>query len=125
MGIEVHEFPTDKADQAAKAVPILPDGMDITGFKDHVAQFVRDTLREDHGSSGFFGYARWILASSRMELEVETVTRPIVLRSIHHRFWWAFRVLASIVFLWFAMFAVVRPLTGMSDPAGVANPQKC
>lgn len=123
MGLEVYEFPTDKADQAAQKVPILPDEMDVTDFKNHVATFVRDTLRENHGGSGFIGYARWVISSSRMELEVETIEKPIILQSIQYKSWWAFRVLASIAFMWFAIYAVVHPLKGIDDPAGAANPK--
>ncbi len=124
MAVEVHEFPTDKANQAVEQTPMLPEGQNVTEFRQHVADFVRETLRRDYGSSGFWGYARWVLASSKMHLEVETLKRPIVLKSVHYRWWWGFRAIASIGFLAFGVYAVVQPLSGTKDPAGAANPPK-
>jgi hypothetical protein len=122
MEIEVQQFPTDKAAYAIGIVSPLPDGVDRDAFQNSVAQFVRDTLANDYGSSGFFGYARWILASSRMEYKVETMKYPIVLRPVQYRWWWGIRVVASIAMLWFGMYSMVAPLSGTVDPAGSSNP---
>ena len=120
---EVRDFPTDKANAAIGVVRPLPDGMTADDFKADVASFVKRTLAEEYGIGGL-GYAWWVLSSSRMEYPVETMKNPIVLRPVQHRWWWGIRVVLSIVFLWFGVYSQVSPLSGMTDPAGVANPPK-
>jgi len=116
---EVRDFPTDKANAAIGAARTLPDGMTADEFKADVARFVRATLAERYGG-GVIGYARWVLASSRMEYPIEGMKNPIVLRPVQYRWWWGIRVVLSIVFLWCGVYSQVSPLSGMTDPAGVA-----
>lgn len=120
---EVRDFPMDKANAAIVVVRPLPDGMTADEFKVDVARFVKRTLAEEYGGGGL-GYAWWVLSSSRMEYPVETMKHPIVLRPVQYRWWWGIRVVLSIVFLWYGVYSQVSPLSGMIDPAGVANPPK-
>ncbi len=111
MGIEVYQFPTDRGAAALREIAPLPDGMDAESMKTHVAEFVRDTLRREYGNAGFVGYARWIVASSRMEFSVETMTKPVILQPAQYRWWWAVRVLLCIVLLAFGVYTQLTPLT--------------
>jgi len=121
MTIEVHEFPTDRANAALRQVSPLPDGVTGVQFKQDVADFVRDTFAQKYGGFGFFGYARWILASSRMEYPVETMTSPIVIKSIQYRWWWIIRVVLTVVMLSFGILAQVLPLARPPDHVAVSN----
>jgi len=124
MTIEVHEFPTDRGNAALRDVSPLPDGMTAAEFKKNVADFVRNTLVENYGGHGFVGYARWILASSRMEYPVETMTNPIVIKATQYRWWWVVRVVLTIVMLSFGILAQVLPLARSADraPANIDAP---
>ena len=122
FAVEVAEFPGDKAKEAIGRVAVLPDGMTVEAFKTDVERFVRGILKDKYGGSGALGYARWVLSSSRMDYPVETMRHPIQLRPVQHRWWWAIRVLLSIVLLWSGIYAVVGPLSRLTDPAGAARP---
>lgn len=115
MAKEVHDFPGDKANYALEKVAPLPDGITPDAFRADVRRFVRRTLTEQYGGSGVLGYTRWVLSSSRMEYTVETMTRPIVLRAVQHRWWWAVRVVLSIFLLGFGINSVVGPLVRETD----------
>lgn len=122
MGIEVYQFPTDQGAAALTKIAPLPDGMNAESMKAHVAEFVRNTLRREYGSAGFVGYARWIIASSRMEFTVETMTKPVILQPSQHRWWWAVRVLLCIVLLTFGVYTQLIPLT-QSPVASAGRPE--
>jgi len=115
MGKEVYDFPGDKARYALEKVAPLPDGITPEVFKADVERFVRRTLAEQYGGAGVLGYARWVLSSSRMEYAVETMTKPIVLKAVQYRWWWAVRVVLSIVLLAFGIHAPVAPLATETD----------
>lgn len=119
---EVYDFPFDKAERALRKVNNLPTGATRDSFQEDVRRFVRDTLENEYGGSGPVGYARWTLTSSRMEYPVETMNRPIVFRAVQYKWVWAVRIVCSIGLLWFGIHSQVRPLCGLKDPPGAANP---
>ena len=115
MSVEVHDFPTDKANAVLAKVHMLPDGMTADEFRAQTADFVRRTLDEQYGGHGFVGYARWILASSVMEYSVPTETEPFRLTAHQYRWWWLVRVILSAVLLVFGIYASVGSLA--TEPA--------
>jgi len=117
MAKEVHDFPIDKANYALASVSPLPEGTSPEGFKEDVKRFVRDTLTKECGSSETIGYARWTLTSSRMEYPVATMKKPIVLKSVQYKGWWAARVVLSVVLLSFGIYVQVAPLARVESRA--------
>ncbi len=121
MAKEVHDFPQDKARFALKQASPLPDGVTAEAFKRDVIQFVQDQLETGYGGTGFVGYARWVMGSSRMEYPVETMVEPIVLSGVQHRGWWALRVILSVVLLAAAIHAQVASLSSPAVAPVTAN----
>ncbi|MEE9295245.1 MAG: hypothetical protein V3W34_09850 [Phycisphaerae bacterium] len=117
IAIEAHDFPTDQADALLRIIEPLPDGMTGTMVKADIAEFARDTLRQNHGGDGVLGYSRWVVASSRMEYHVETMKNPVVLKPPQHRWWWATRVLLSVVLLTFGIYTQAAPLARRVEAA--------
>jgi hypothetical protein len=120
MWLEVAQFAGDKANYAVTKIEPLPEGRSPAQVRSDVERHVRDTLERDFGGSGFLGYARWSLTSGKMQYQPETMKRAVALRPVQYRWWWAIRVALSIVFLSFGVYAQVKPLTGMTDPAGAS-----
>ncbi len=120
MGIEVHDFASDKASYAVTKVEPLPEGKSPEQVRDDIARYVRETLERDYGGSGLLGYAKWILLSSEMQYQPVTMKQPIVLKSIQYRWWWVIRVVLSIILLSFSVYAQISPLSGLTDPAGAS-----
>ena len=115
MWKEVRDFPGDKAAYALRKVAQLPEGVSAEQFVSNVDRFVRRTLTEEYGGSGFLGYARWVIASSRMEYHVETRKEPIEFKAVQYRGWWIVRVILSIGLLTFGIHAQVAPLERATD----------
>jgi len=117
---EVHDFPMDKAREAAGRVSPLPAGMTREMLLEDVAGFVRSELGK-HGWGGW-GYAKWVMSSSEMKYEVATMAKPVVLRPVQYKWWWFARIVLSMVMLWFGVYSQVGPLSGMKDPPGASKP---
>ena len=121
-GVEVRDFPIDKANDAIRVVSPLPEGMTREEFKADVERFVRDTLAERYGGSGPIGYARWVLAEKQIEYPVETMLKPIVLTATQGRWLWSTRVTLSIVLLAFGIYSQVSPLRKVSEDSNAEEP---
>ncbi|NOT01577.1 MAG: hypothetical protein HOP29_13220 [Phycisphaerales bacterium] len=121
MYFEVRDFAGDKAREALHRVQLLPDGMTRETLLLDAEKQVHETLKRDHGGDGFFGYAHWIVTSSRIEYRVATMDKPVVLTSVQNKGWWVARVVLSIVLLWFGVRAQVMPLSRVTDRIAANN----
>jgi hypothetical protein len=119
MAVECYDFPRDVAHLTVKRFPRRPSGMPPDEIKISAERWTRQYLAEAYPPGGAIGYMRWKLTNDRLEVELTEVDHRRTIRFHDNGAWWMIRVVFSIALLWFAIFAVVRPLAKPPKPKRV------
>jgi len=113
---EAIDFPDDVARRAALRMRDL-GGRSAGEFRSAVSAEVRGLLADRYGPGSTFGYVRWVLTSGELKRgELVTLNKAVSLPAGQVRFWWAFRVVASIVLLSFGIASQTFSLSDRSKP---------
>ena len=115
----VAEFVRNAVRNAAKE-PLTPEAKHT--IDEGVRKAVAAYLKGNYPPGGFVGYMRWSLASGEMEVPRVANSSTIHFMTTQRHFWWAFRVVMSLIFTAGAFASQVLPL-GPPAPAPPEAPE--
>lgn len=113
LWVEARSLPHQVAIFAREKIRKLPEGLTREQFLVDSAADVTRHLNERFPPGGVVGYVRWCILDSRLEPPVGDL--PVVFKSSQPRFWWLFRVVASIALLGFGIHSQAGELRRPAD----------